>query len=85
MRNGIICKLVSENLSAFIDEELEREFSDEIKKHLCDCLDCRRKFSKLLKLHYLLRKYFDGGSFKSYKHDLMSNLRFIKNFDFVHR
>lgn len=83
MRNGINCKLVSDNLSAFMDKELDNDFSSEIKKHLCECFECRKKFSKLLKLHYLLKKYFDGETYSDYKENLLNNIRFINKFDFV--
>ncbi|MDD3419625.1 MAG: zf-HC2 domain-containing protein [Candidatus Gastranaerophilales bacterium] len=83
MRNGINCKLVSEHLSAFVDEELDFDFSSEIKRHLCECLDCRRKFAKMLKLHYLLKKYFAGESLLEHKAKFVSNLKFVSSVDFV--
>lgn len=56
--SNIECNFVAENLSAFVDQELDETISYKIKKHLCNCLDCRRKFSKLLKLQRIIKNYF---------------------------
>lgn len=58
--SNIECNFVAENLSAFVDQELDESISYSIKEHLCNCLDCRRKFSKLLKLQRILKGYFGG-------------------------
>ena len=60
LNNVIACNLVTANLSAFIDRELDEDFDHEIKKHLLICLECRRKFSKMLKINHLMKKYFKG-------------------------
>jgi len=58
MQNDIECNLVVENLSAFFDKELDEDLTLKVKHHLCNCLNCRREFSKLLKTQNLLKGYF---------------------------
>ncbi len=61
--SNINCKSVIENLSAFIDGEVDEKISYSIKKHLCECIVCRKKFSKLIKTQHLLKKYFEKSSY----------------------
>ena len=77
LNNVIACNLVTGNLSAFIDRELDEDFDHEIKKHLSICLNCRRKFSKMLKMHHLMKKYFKGHLKSNLKIDFMKILSFI--------
>lgn len=77
LNNTIACNLVTSNLSAFIDRELDADFDYEIKKHLSVCLSCRRKFSKMLKMHHLMKKYFNGHLKADLKMDFMKIVSFI--------
>lgn len=61
--SNIKCDSVMENLSAFIDGEVDKKLSDEIKKHLCECIPCRRSFSDLMKMQYLIKNYFKENIF----------------------
>ncbi|MEI8377188.1 MAG: zf-HC2 domain-containing protein [bacterium] len=77
LNNLIACNLVTSNLSAFIDRELDEDFDYEIKKHLSVCLDCRRKFSKMLKINHLMKKYFKGHLKTDLKMNFMKIMSFI--------
>jgi len=77
LNNVIACNLVNANLSAFIDRELDDDFDYEIKKHLSVCLDCRRKFSKMLKINHLMKKYFKGHLGNNLKLNYMKIMSFI--------
>lgn len=78
MLNKVIaCNLVTANLSAFIDRELDEDFDYEIKKHLSECLSCRRKFSKMLKINHLMKKYFNGHLRAN------SNINYMKIMSFI--
>jgi len=72
--NNIECNFVAENLSAFIDQELDTKASFRVKKHLCECLKCRREFSKLLKLQRVMKKYFEKSCQNT----------FVANCDVIH-
>lgn len=60
--NDISCNTVEKNLSAFWDKEIDEKLSTQIKNHLCDCIECRRKFYELIKMEYLLKNYFNKHS-----------------------
>jgi predicted anti-sigma-YlaC factor YlaD len=77
LNNIIACNLVASNLSAFIDRELDADFDYEVKKHLSVCLDCRRKFSKMLKVNHMMKKYFNGHLGSKLKMDYMKIVSFI--------
>lgn len=77
--SNIECNFVAENLSAFVDQELDESISYKIKKHLCNCLDCRRKFSKLLKLQRIIKSYFCGENIGDSSMDLAGVLASVES------
>lgn len=49
------CVSVKENLSAYIDGELEEGLENELKEHMEKCGGCRREYDELLEIAELLR------------------------------
>lgn len=78
--NDINCNIVEENLSAFWDKELDKKLTAQIKDHLCQCIECRRKFYELIKMEYLLKNYFNKTPSLGYRGNRLQNLSSIENF-----
>ncbi len=41
---NVTCEIVRNNLSSYIDLELDEETAEEIEKHLSECRDCRKEY-----------------------------------------
>jgi len=52
------CDYVLENLSAYLDKELNKDELITISEHLMECRSCRRDYNDLKKLSYTIREYF---------------------------
>ncbi len=56
------CRKVSENLSAFLDKELEKTEIVEICEHLLQCQYCRKDYEELKNLSFSIKNYFNNST-----------------------
>lgn len=61
------CKTVLKNLSAFVDNELNNDFKNNINNHLNQCADCKKEYLSYIKINSLLQNPVPGRFDLSYE------------------
>ena len=67
MNNFFSCNEIKEMISAYFDNELNEKDTKIVKKHLKECLTCRRKLADIRKISTLIKRAYSGYSFQAKK------------------